>query len=111
MNRWYRHWDTALIIRDVLPEWLDKSKEKVFLHWKNNDHYIDNWDLYLYKDPNNLWEDEFDYWYLVAKDTTLYHTEHWVWEDGKRTAKIEDWIYQIYKQKEFTADWFKIIVD
>lgn len=102
----YRHWDSLLIWIDKLPNWLKKSKTKVFLTGKNNSHSIDKWDLYLLKDPNTLNENEFMYGYLVAKNTKLIHSEHsygWV--------EIEDWVYELYKQKEETPSWFKIVQD
>lgn len=106
-----RHWDVALVQIDKLPDWLTKSKNKIFLAGKNNNHEISNWELYLTKDPNTLRESEFHYGYLVAKGTTLIHAEHSPMSDENRNALIPDWVYELYKQKEQTPQGFKIVVD
>lgn len=101
-----RHGDTALVKIDKLPDWLTKSKTRIFLAGKNNNHEISKGDLYITKDPNTLRDNEFHYGYLVAKDTKLLHTEH-----SKSGASIPDWIYELFKQKE-NINWnFRIVLD
>lgn len=102
----YRHWDVALIGVAELPSDIKESKTKVFLVGKNNSHSIDMWKIYLLKDPNTLSESEFLYWYIQAKNTKLLHSEH-----SNKWVKIEDWFYALYKQKEETPNWFKLVID
>lgn len=106
-----RHWDCALIQINKLPEWLTKSNTRIFLAGKNNNHVIDKGDIYILKDHNALRDNEFLYGYLVAKETTLIHNEHSPMSDKNRNAIIPDWVYALYKQKENTADGFKIVQD
>lgn len=106
-----RHWDTALVQIEKLPEWLKKSKTLVFLHGKNNNHSINKWELYLTDNPDTLINNKFIYGYLVAKDTTLIHNEHSPMSDENRNAIIPDGVYTLYKQKEATPDGFKIVID
>lgn len=106
-----RHWDVALVQIDKLPEWLTKSNTKIFLEWKNNNHEIDKGDIYIVKDHNTLRDNEFLYGYLVASNTTLIHNEHSPMSEENRNALIEDWVYALYKQKEISPDWFKIVQD
>lgn len=106
-----RHWDVALVQVDKLPDGLKKSATKIFLAGKNNNHEISQWELYLEKDPNTLRDSQFHYGYLVAKNTTLIHNEHSPMSDENRNALIQDGVYALYKQKETTADWFKIVID
>lgn len=106
-----RHWDVLLVRIDKLPEWLTKSNTKIFLAWKNNNHEISKWEIYITKDVNTLRENEFHYGYLVAKNTTLIHNEHSPMSDENRNALIPDGVYELFKQKEQTPDGFKIILD
>ena len=106
-----RHGDTALVKIDKLPDWLTKSKTRIFLAGKNNNHEISKGDLYITKDPNTLRESEFHFWYLVAKGTTLIHNEHSPMSDENRNALIPDGVYELYKQKEQTPQGFKIVID
>lgn len=106
-----RHWDVALVQIDKLPEWLTKSNTRIFLAWKNNNHEIDKWEIYLTRDHNALRDNEFLYGYLVAKNTTLIHNEHSPMSNENRNALIEDWVYALYKQKESTNDGFQIVQD
>lgn len=111
MKKAIRHWDVALVQIDSLPDWIKKTNSLIFLEWKNNNHSIDKWEVYINKDPNTLRDNEFLYWYLVANNTTLIHNEHSPISNKNRNALIPDWIYALYKQKEATADGFKIIID
>ena len=111
MKQAIRHWDVLLVKEDRLPEWLTIHNSKIFLSGKNNNHEISQWEIYLTKDPKTLRDDEFMYGYLVAKNTTLIHNEHSPMSDENRNASIPDGIYSLYKQKETTADWFKIVQD
>lgn len=106
-----RHGDTALVKIDKLPDWLTKSKTRIFLAGKNNNHEISKGDLYITKDPNTLRDNEFHYGYLVAKDTTLIHNEHSTMSDENRNALIPDWVYELYKQKENVNGTFKVVLD
>jgi len=105
-KQWIRHGDVLLLKIYELPEWLKLHNSKVFLAWKNNNHEISQWEVYITKDPNTLRDNEFQYGYIVAKDTKLIHNEH-----SKSWVSIPDGIYSIWKQKESTADGFKIIID
>lgn len=110
MKKAIRHWDIAIVQCDSLPSWLKKHISNIFLEWKNNDHSIDQWEIYITHNPNSLSENRFLYGYIVAKDTTLIHNEHWIWETNKK-AKIPDGIWEIYKQKEYKSNGFRIIQD
>lgn len=77
-------------------------------HWHN--HSFDNGKLYITKDLNKLNEWEFVFGYLVADKTTLYHPEHWEW-DWLKTTIIPDWIYVLRKQREYTNEWLKPVLD
>lgn len=111
MKQAIRHWDVLLVKIDKLPDWLTKSNTKIFLAGKNNNHEISQWEFYQIKNPDTLRDSEFHYGYLVAKDTTLIHNEHSPMSDTNRNACIPDGVYKLYKQKESTADWFKIVLD
>lgn len=60
-----------------------------------NNHNIDKGELYFKKESN------FIFGYLVAQNTTLLHPEH---GDKNGEAKIEDGIYKLIKQNEFTPE-------
>ena len=67
-----------------------------------NSHSIDNGTLYFKK------ENDFVFGYLVAKNTNLLHPEH---KDETGKAKIEDGVYQLIKQQEFTPQGLVPIID
>lgn len=109
-----RHWDLWLIQIDKLPDNLVETNTKVLMkgnHW--HDHSFNNGTVYITKDSDLLeWED-FVFWYFVAKNTTLYHEDHGelVEWSNIRIAKIPDWIYELRKQKEYTPEWLKVVID
>ena len=111
MKNAIRHWDVLLVKEEILPEWLKLHNSKIFLAGKNNNHEISQWEIYLTKDPNTLRDNEFQYGWLIAKNTTLIHNEHSPISDKNRNAKIHDWFYSIWKQKESTPTGFKIVID
>ena len=85
-----------LVKVDKLPENLVPSKEKIFMVGSHgNNHSIDNGTLYFNK------EGDFIFGYLEAKNTSLHHPEH---QDDSGKAKIEDGIYELRKQNEFTPE-------
>lgn len=89
----YRHGEVCLKGVEKLPEGLELSKSNVIMVGSHaNSHKIDKGELYFKK------EGEYVFGYLVAKNTTLLHPEHGV--NGK--AKIEDGVYQLIRQVEYT---------
>ena len=108
-----RHWDLALIWINKLPKWLTKTKSNILMKWNNwHNHTFDNWVLYIIKDSDLLEEKDFIFWYFIAKDTILFHEDHWdIIEWNTRTAKIPNGIYELRKQKEYTPDWLKPVID
>lgn len=109
-----RHGDLCLIWIDNLPSGLSETNSKILMSWNNgHNHQFDNWTLYIVKKEEDLSENEFVFWYFVAKDTTLYHEDHGELVEWStlRIAKIPDWIYELRKQKEYTPDWLKPVID
>ena len=109
-----RHWDLALIGIAKLPKWLKKTNSNILMIWRSwHNHTFDNWRLYINKNSETLEWSDFTFWYFVAKNTTLYHEDHWAkikWSK-EREVKIQDWIYELKKQKEFTPEWLKVVID
>lgn len=102
----YRHGEIMLEVIEKLPEWLEKVNQKEFLKWSHwNSHSFDNWELYLKK------EDDYIFWYFIAKNTILLHTEHWEWNDTIKKAKILDWIYRLRRQVEYVNWELKQVID
>ena len=98
----YRHGEVALIQIDKLPDNLEKSKSKVFMVGSHgHNHSIDRGEIYLKQDG-------FTFGYLIAKNTSLLHPEH---SPKTGDAKIEDGIYQMVKQLEYTPDGLVPIID
>ena len=62
----------------------------------NNPHSIDNGIVYFKK------VDDFVFGYLAAKDTKLQHKEHGKGKGEIKIAKINDGIYELRRQVEFT---------
>lgn len=106
-----RHWDVLLLKEDSLPSGLKIHNSNIFLAWKNNNHEISQWEIYIIKYPNTLRDNEFKYGYVVAKNTTLIHNEHSPLNNTLRNALIPDGVYSIWKQKENTPSGFKLIID
>jgi hypothetical protein len=109
-----RHWDLWLISINKLPKNLTPTNTNILMKW-NHWHYhtCDNWIVYIIKDSDLLEWQDFIFWYLEAKNTTLYHEDHWelVEWSNLRIAKIPDWFYELIKQKEYTPEWLKIVID
>lgn len=93
----YRHGEVLLVKVDKFPKDLEQSKQsksKVIMTGSHgNNHTIDNGKLYFKKNG------DFEFGYLVAKNTSLLHPEHSP-KVGK--AKIKDGIYKLIKQNEYT---------
>lgn len=100
----YRHGEILLAKTDTLPDGLTKSKTNIFMVGSHgHNHSIDNGDLYLF-DP----KDDFSFGYLVANNTSLLHEEH---SPNIGDAKIEDGIYKLIKQQEFTPEGLVPVID
>lgn len=90
----YRHGEIVLVKVDKLPKGLTLSKSKTLMVGShNNSHTVSSGKIYFKK------ESEYVFGYLVAKGTTLLHPEHGV----KGRAKINDGVYQLIRQIEYTA--------
>lgn len=99
----WRHGEIGLLKIDSLPTGLELSNTKIIMTGSHgNNHSIDNGELYFTTENN------FAFGYLVAKDTSLYHPEH---KDETGKVKIEDGIYQLIKQNEYTPDGLVPIID
>lgn len=103
----YRHGDLAIIEVKKVPKEAVKSLSKELMRGSgNHPHTFDNGQFYT------LEGDDFVIGYLKAKDTTLYHLEHG--EDvGKslREAKIDDGIYELRRQVEYTNEGMRQVED
>ena len=107
-----RHGDLGLIWIESLPKWLKQTKSNIMMVWSHwNNHSFDTGKLYITTPIEKLKESEFTFGYLVAKWTTLLHIDHWVWEWTIKKCKIPNGIYELRKQKEFTNEWLKPVVD
>lgn len=102
MKQAYRHGEVLLLKIDKLPDGLTKSNTNVFMVGSHgHNHSIDNGELYLQQDGTT-------HGYLIANNTSLIHPEH---SPNVGDAKIEDGIYQIIKQQEYTPDGLKPVID
>jgi len=108
-----RHWDLALIGIEKLPENLKKTNSKIIMKGNSgHNHTFDNWELYIISNSELLQEDDFVFWYFITKNTTLSHEDHGdIIANNTRIALIPDGIYELRKQKEYTPDWLKVVVD
>ncbi len=99
----YRHGEILLLKIDKLPKGLKASTSKLIMQGSHsNSHTINNGKLYFKK------EGDFVFGYLVAKNTSLLHTEH---SPKVKDAKIEDGIYQLLKQNEYTPQGLIPVID
>lgn len=97
----YRHGENILLKVDILPEGLQKSTSNVFMKGSHgNNHSFDNGEFYKTKDDIN-------YGYLIADNTHLSHPEH----GSKQGELIEDGIYKLIKQQEYTPEGLIPIID
>lgn len=98
----YRHGEIALIEIENLPEGLEPSQSNILMTGSHgNNHSVDQGEIYLKQDG-------FVFGYLVAKGTNLLHPEH---KDKSGKAKIEDGIYKLIKQQEFTPEGLVPVID
>jgi hypothetical protein len=97
----YRHGENLLLKVDSLPENLTKSGSNIFMTGSHgNNHSLDNGELYLTGESP-------EYGYLVASNTRLFHPEH----GSKDGELIEDGIYKLIKQQEYTPDGLVPVID
>lgn len=90
----YRHGEILLVKVNKLPKGLKISDSKCIMQGSHsNSHTIDNGKLYFVK------EGTYVFGYLVAKNTSLLHSEH---SPKIGDAKIKNGIYQLIKQNEYT---------
>jgi len=90
MTKLFRHGDICGVKIDKLPEGLTETKTTILETGSHgHNHYIDKGKVYFKKDGEHI------FGYLVAKDTTLNHEEH-------KDIKLDDGIYQLRKQTEYT---------
>jgi len=96
----YRHGEICLLKIDTLPKRLKQTKTNVLMTGSHaNSHTFDKGKIYLKSDGQT-------FGYLVAESTKLFHPEH-----SPKGCKIQDGIYQLIKQQEFTPDGFKPVID
>ena len=98
----YRHGDICLLKISKKPTGLKKSNTKTLLAVGSggNPHTFDNGVFYPVKDK------EFVIGYLQAKNTKLFHSEH-----SPRGGKIEDGLYEVRRQQEFTHKGMVAVID
>ena len=100
----YRHGEILLLKIKSLPKGLKEEKSNVLVVGSHgNSHTFDKGKLYLKQDGQT-------FGYLKAKDTTLLHPEHGIGK-GLKKAKIEDGIYQLIKQNEYTPSGLVPVID
>lgn len=94
----YRHGEVLLVKTAKLPKGLKEANTNIFMTGSHgNNHTIDKGQIYFTKDEKI----PFLFGYLVAKDTNLLHPEH---QDKNGKAKIEDGVYELIKQQEYTPE-------
>ena len=102
----YRHGEIGLEPVSKLPADLKKSDTKILMAGSHgNNHSINIGEIYLKQ------EDQFVFGYLVAKNTTLLHTEHGTGNGTIKEAKIPDGVYRLRKQQEFINSELKPVID
>jgi len=96
-----RHGDLILKQIKELPQDLKETKTKILLKGSHeHNHSIDKGKVYL----KNV--DKFVFGYLVAEDTKLFHDEH-----SPKGAELENGIYELRRQVEYTHAGMKQVVD
>ena len=103
-----RHGDLALVTIDELPSGLKEADTKVLMTGSNdNPHTFDNGKVYF----KNV--SAFVFGYLVAKDTKLFHISHGKEITGKklREVSIQNGIFELRRQNEFTHEGMKKVID
>jgi len=102
----YRHGEIALVKIEKLPEGLKKSDIKILMKGSHsNSHSIDKGEIFFKQ------VDSYIFGYLIAKNTSLLHTEHGEGKEKLKVAKIEDGIYELRKQQEIINSELKPVVD
>jgi hypothetical protein len=97
-----RHGDIALIEVSKLPAGLKSSKTNKIMEGGSggNTHTFSGGTFYPKIDGANI------IGYLKAKNTKLFHVEH-----SPKGCKIEDGIYEIRRQVEFTHNGMVQVID
>lgn len=94
-----RHGDLCVESIKKLPEGLEETNTRILVSGSHGHHHsIDNGTVYLKK------VDDYVIGYLVAENTTLNHEEH-------GAIKLDDGVYALRKQVEFTPSGLVQIVD
>lgn len=102
MNKAYRHGEILLLKIKSLPKGLKETKTNILATGSHsNSHTFNKGKLYLKEDGQT-------FGYLVAKDTSLLHPEH---SPRIGQAKLDDGVYQLIKQQEYTPNGFRPVVD
>lgn len=98
----YRHGDLALIQKKKKPTGLKKSETKTLLAVGSggNPHTFDTGTFYP------VTGDDFIIGYLQAKNTKLFHVEH-----SPKGVEIEDGLYEVRRQVEYTHEGMKQVID
>lgn len=102
MKKVYRHGDLAFVQIEKLPKGLKQSNTNILLQQGSggNPHSFNGGTFYEKK------EGDFIIGYLEAKDTKLYHIEH-----SPKGGKIDDGVYEVRFQVEYTHEGMKQVVD
>lgn len=98
----YRHGEIMLLKVPKLPKGLEISNSKTFMVGSHgNSHSIDQGKLYFTNEGTT-------FGYLVAKDTNLLHPEH---KEKSGKAPIENGVYKLIKQQEYTPSGLIPVID
>lgn len=102
MTQAYRHGDIALVKIDSLPEGLIPSNTNILLQQGSggNPHSFKGGTFYEKK------QGDFILGYLEAKNTKIYHAEH-----SPQGGDIENGVYEVRFQVEYTVDGMKQVID
>lgn len=102
MKKGYRHGDICFIKISKKPTKLKKSNTNVILQTGSggNPHSFTGGTFYPVQN------EEFVIGYLQAKNTKLFHDEH-----SPKGAEIENGLYEIHRQQEFTHQGMMAVID
>ena len=95
----YRHGENLLVMEKELPTEARALDTRVFAKGSHGNHHSIH--------GGRLYEHEGTRW-LKAVDTSLIHPEH---SPNMGDARIEDGIYKILTQTEFTPEGLKPVID
>ena len=104
----YRHGEIGFLQIEKLPEGLTPSETKCIMSGSHgNSHTFDDGVIYLKQ------IDTYVFWYLVAKNTKLFHPDHGekVENSELRVAYLPDGIYELRKQQEVINLELKPVID